>query len=90
MNTQPNDSNVSIMELPAIISLLCERANYPLLPEAKGTVNLFVRYLRRKAERGLAVIYTVDDVPVKGQPGQSCCSQGARKESQSLSQLDTG
>jgi Phosphotransferase enzyme family len=67
MNTQPNDGNVSIMDLPAIISLLCERANYPLLPEANGTVNLFVRYLRRKAERGLAVIYTVDDVPVPGQ-----------------------
>nr|HET6901808.1 phosphotransferase [Ktedonobacteraceae bacterium] len=70
MNTQPNDNNVSIMELPAIISLLCERANYPLLPEAKGTVSLFVRYLRRKAERGLAIIYTVDDVPTKGLPGQ--------------------
>lgn len=59
MNPQPTNNNLSILELPALINLLCERANYTLLPGVEGTCNLFVRYLRRKPGRGLAVIYTV-------------------------------
>ena len=56
-----NDS-LSIMELPSIVALLFERAHRPLLPGAEGPLGLFVRYLRRKPARGLAVIYSVDEI----------------------------
>jgi len=59
MKLQPPDNNLSILELPTLINRLCERANYALLPGVDGTCNLFVRYLRRKPGRGLAIIYTV-------------------------------
>ena len=61
MNTISNDI-VSITELPAILTALFERAQRPLLPGAQGQTGLFVRYLRRKPERGLAVIYHVDEI----------------------------
>ena len=60
IQAQP-ENNVSILELPMLIHLLCERANYPLLSNANGKAHLFVRYLRRKPGRGLAVIYKVDE-----------------------------
>lgn len=56
-----NDS-LSILELPSIVTLLFERTHRPLLPGAQGPLGLFVRYLRRKPARGLAVIYSVDEV----------------------------
>src|SRR2546426_6171182 len=48
---------LSIQELPSIVVQLFERAPQPLLPGVQGQLGLFVRYLRRKPGRGLAVIY---------------------------------
>ena len=56
------NTNVSILDLPNIVTLLYQRANRTLLPDAQATPGLFVRYLRRKPERGLAIIYTVDEL----------------------------
>ncbi len=61
-----NNDALSIMELPSILTLLFERAQRPLLAEAHGPIGLFVRYLRRKPERGLAVIYSVDEIRPAG------------------------
>ncbi len=66
MNTANTNTNVSILELPALLTRLFERAERPLLPEAKGQPGLFVRYLRRKPARGLAVIYMVDEIRPRG------------------------
>ncbi len=61
--SQPSaNTGVSILDLPNILTLLFERAHRPLLPDAAQTPGLFVRYLRRKPARGLAVIYAVDAV----------------------------
>jgi hypothetical protein len=56
------NTNISIVDLPDIVTLLYQRADRPLLPGAQGTPGLFVRYLRRKPARGLAVTYTVDEL----------------------------
>src|SRR5215472_8549983 len=56
------NTNVSILDLPNIVTLLYQRANRSLLPDAQATPGLFVRYLRRKPARGLAIIYTVDEL----------------------------
>src|ERR1051325_5642537 len=48
---------VSIANLPAIILGLLERAPGRSLHEAQGNSGLFVRYLRRKPGRGLAIVY---------------------------------
>ena len=61
-----SNNALSIMELPSILTLLFERAQRPLLAEAHGPIGLFVRYLRRKPERGLAVIYSVDEIRTAG------------------------
>jgi hypothetical protein len=61
-----NNDALSIMELPAILTLLFERAQRPLLTAAQEPIGLFVRYLRRKPERGLAVIYSVDEIRTSG------------------------
>ncbi|MEO8973880.1 MAG: phosphotransferase [Ktedonobacteraceae bacterium] len=61
-----NNNALSIMELPSILTLLFERAQRPLLSEAHGPIGLFVRYLRRKPERGLAVIYSLDEIRTSG------------------------
>jgi hypothetical protein len=55
-------TNVSILDLPAIITFLYQRADQHLLPDAQATPGLFVRYLRRKPARGLAIIYSVDEL----------------------------
>lgn len=60
--TDTNLTNLSILELPSVLTHLYERAQRPLLPGSQGPLGLFVRYLRRKPQRGLAVIYTVDEV----------------------------
>jgi len=52
---------LAITDLPATLAQIFERAQRPLLPQAQGPLGLFVRYLRRKAERGLAIIYAVDE-----------------------------
>ena len=62
MSTPPANTGVSILDLPNILTLLFERAGRPLLPGAASTPGLFVRYLRRKPARGLAVIYAVDEI----------------------------
>src|SRR2546429_8430635 len=60
MSLIANDE-VSIIDLPTVLIRLFERAQRQLLPDASaGQIGLFVRYLRRKADRGLAVIYSVD------------------------------
>ena len=56
------DTNLSILNLPDIVTLLYERAHRPLLPGAEKPLGLFVRYLRRKPARGLAVVYNVDEI----------------------------
>ena len=55
-------TNLSILDLPNIVTLLYQRADRHLLPDAQATPGLFVRYLRRKPARGLAIIYTVDEL----------------------------
>ncbi len=62
MSTPSANTGVSILDLPNILTLLFERAGRPLLPDAASTPGLFVRYLRRKPARGLAVIYAVDEI----------------------------
>ena len=62
MSSPSANTGVSILDLPNILTLLFERAGRPLLPGAVSTPGLFVRYLRRKPARGLAVIYAVDEV----------------------------
>lgn len=55
----PN-AELSIIGLPAVVTNLFERAHRPLLAGTQEPLGLFVRYLRRKPARGLAVIYAVD------------------------------
>ena len=55
-------TNLSILDLPDIITLLYQRADRQLLPDAQANPGLFVRYLRRKPARGLAIIYSVDEL----------------------------
>ena len=62
MSQNTSNTDVSILELPSMVRLIFERAQRSLLPEASGPVGLFVRYLRRKPKRGLAVIYHVDEL----------------------------
>src|ERR1700736_6782010 len=62
MSSPSADTGVSILDLPDILTLLFERAGRPLLSGTVSTPGLFVRYLRRKPARGLAVIYAVDEV----------------------------
>ena len=62
MSQDVRDTPVSIEELPAIVKLLFAHTHRPLLPGAQKPLGLFVRYLRRKPSRGLAVIYNVDEI----------------------------
>ncbi len=62
IDTSGVHTNLSILDLPDIVTLLYQRANRHLLPDAQATPGLFVRYLRRKPARGLAIIYTVDEL----------------------------
>jgi thiamine kinase-like enzyme len=51
------DSHLTIEDLPQIVRDLFAQAEHELLPETAQPAELFVRYLRRKPGRGLAVIY---------------------------------
>jgi Phosphotransferase enzyme family len=62
MSQNTSNTHVSILELPGIVMLIFERAQRSLLPRGSGPAGLFVRYLRRKPNRGLAVIYHVDEL----------------------------
>jgi len=55
-------NELTILELPAVLTHLFAQAGQSLPVEPQETAGLFVRYLRRKAGRGLAVIYAVDDI----------------------------
>jgi hypothetical protein len=70
MNQQATESSVSpvsIVDLPGIVTDLFARAGRPLLPNSDKGPGLFVRYLRRKPARGLAVIYAVDEIGRHGE-----------------------
>jgi hypothetical protein len=56
------DDSLSILKLPDIVMHLLEKAASPFLDELHGPVRPLVRYLRRKPGRGLAVIYTLDEL----------------------------
>jgi hypothetical protein len=56
------NDHLSITDLPSILINLFDRGQYPLLPGTQGPLGLFVRYLRRKPQRGLAIIYAVDEI----------------------------
>jgi len=87
MSQNTSNTNVSILELPGIVMLIFERAQRSLLPEARGPVGLFVRYLRRKPKRGLAVIYHVDDLrPSGGTPALQHASDPKRSVSLTLNE----
>jgi hypothetical protein len=60
-----SDSSLSIVELPAVLTALFARARLPLLSGSREPLGLFVRYLRRKPARGLAVIYAIDELRSK-------------------------
>lgn len=66
MSQASPDASLSIAKLPAVVTNLLERAKLPLLAGVKTPTTLFVRYLRRKPGRGLAVIYDMDE----GQPSK--------------------
>jgi hypothetical protein len=55
-------NGITILDLPAVLTHLFAQAGQQLPVESQETAGLFVRYLRRKAGRGLAVIYAVDDI----------------------------
>ncbi len=75
------DGGLSILDLPGIVTLLYARAHRPLLPGAQKPLGLFVRYLRRKPARGLAVIYSVDE---PGRGGKAHASDPNRSVSLTL------
>ena len=77
----PGGHPLSILDLPGIVTLLFARAHRPLLPGAQKPLGLFVRYLRRKPARGLAVIYSVDEL---GHSGKARVSDPNRSVSLTL------
>src|SRR6266571_4450926 len=60
---QESGAAVSIPELPAIVLRLLERAPGCSFPGIQGRSGLFVRYLRRKPGRGLAIVYQAGSGP---------------------------
>src|SRR5216683_3777087 len=52
---------LTIQNLPLIVHDLFARAQHELVPGATRPAELFVRYLRRKPGRGLAVIYDASE-----------------------------
>ena len=62
MTSSPSSSSeLTILDLPDVVLDLFRRAERPLLPGATGEPGLFIRYLRRKSGRGLAVIYSLSE-----------------------------
>ena len=56
-----DDSRLTIEDVPQIVRELFARTQQELLPDATRPVELFVRYLRRKPARGLAIIYDASE-----------------------------
>lgn len=62
MDEQNNaSSHLTIQDLPQVVRELFTRTRHELLPGATRPADLFVRYLRRKPGRGLAVIYDASE-----------------------------
>ncbi|HET8910130.1 MAG TPA: phosphotransferase [Ktedonobacteraceae bacterium] len=57
---EKNTAGLSIIELPELVLQMFERVQ----PEAMPAQQLFIRYLRRKAERGLAIIFSTEAASV--------------------------
>lgn len=55
-------SHLSIQELPGLVRAMLTRSQQPPLAETARPWGLFVRYLRRKPARGLAVIYDACEI----------------------------
>ncbi len=63
IQSEPTTGTLSILDLPNLLIQLFASVQRPLLAEAEEKpLGLFVRYLRRKPGRGLAVIYHVDEL----------------------------
>ena len=62
MSQDDVQANISIMNIPIIVTKLFEKVEHPLVVDTKTPATLFVRYLRRKPGRGLAIIYDVESV----------------------------
>jgi hypothetical protein len=60
INSEPTQAALTILDLPHLLIELFNNTQRPLLAEEEGKPGLFVRYLRRKPGRGLAIIYHVD------------------------------
>ena len=58
----PHTSHLSIQELPGVVRAILTRSHQSPLTEATRPWGLFVRYLRRKPARGLAVIYDACEI----------------------------
>ncbi len=56
------DANISITDLPALLTHLFEKVQHPLLTGTQGPCRFFVRYLRRKPGRNLVVIYALAEM----------------------------
>lgn len=59
MSQDDKHANLSIMNISNVVTHLFERVGQPLITGANTPATLFVRYLRRKPGRGLAIIYNV-------------------------------
>ncbi len=55
-------SHLTIQELPDVVRAIFVRSHQQPLPETDQPWGVFVRYLRRKPERGLAVIYDASEI----------------------------
>ncbi len=60
MGQDDRHASLSIVNISSVVMHLFERVGHPLTTDAKMPATLFVRYLRRKPGRGLAIIYNVD------------------------------
>lgn len=58
----PHTSHLTIQELPDVVRTILVRAQQLPLPATAQPWELFVRYLRRKPARGLAVIYDASEI----------------------------
>ncbi len=55
-------ASLSIMSISTVVTSLFEKVGHSLAVDARTPATLFVRYLRRKPGRGLAIIYDINRV----------------------------
>lgn len=60
-------SHITIQALPDVVRTILARSHQQPLPDTAQPWELFVRYLRRKPERGLAVIYDACEIRSRSQ-----------------------